>query len=92
MLNMDSDEWGRYVLGGRFEDAVNRAAQERAELAEKVSRLVAENAQLKKRIAELEGGADSSLELGVSQSENTHPERALGLDFSLPEEQGKDRG
>lgn len=86
---MGSEERARGILGERFEDAVNRAARERAELAEKVSRLVAENAQLKRRIAELEGGADSSLELGVYQPENTHPERALGLDFSLPEEQGK---
>ncbi|WP_427028345.1 hypothetical protein [Halomonas sp. H2] len=84
---MDSEEWGRDILGEWFEDAVNRAALERAELAEKVSRLVAENTQLKKRIAELEGRAGSSSELVASHPENTHPEQALGLDFSLPEEQ-----
>ena len=30
--------------------------------------------------------------VAVSDGDAAHPERALGLDFSLPEEQGKDRG
>lgn len=83
MNNNEGREWD--ILGERFEDAVNRAAQERAKLAEKVSRLMAENAKLKKRIAELERVADSSLEFTVSHPKNTHSERAVGLDFSLPD-------
>ena len=61
VLNMDSGDLGRDSLRERFEDAVNRSARERAELAEKVSRLVAENAQLKRRIAELEGAPSVTL-------------------------------
>lgn len=34
----------------------------------------------------------SQAAVSVSDGDVEHPERALGLDFSLPEEQGKDKG
>lgn len=83
---MGSEEQKCDGLGERFEGAVNQAARERGELAEKISRLVAEKSQFKKRIAELEGKADRSLELIILNPEDAHPEHALGLDFSLPED------
>lgn len=64
--------------------------RERNELADQIKQLLKENYELRK------GNSNKSLickdekRLPLSQAE--HPERALGLDFSVPEEQGKDKG
>jgi len=59
-------------------------AQERAALAEQISQLQEENDCLKERVRELE-----QPNVGALPADDSHPERALGLDFSLSDERGK---
>lgn len=69
-------------------------ARERAALAEQISQLQEENDRLMRRVQALEQAATEAEQATAATLpvDDRHPERALGLDFSLPEEQGKDRG
>ncbi len=65
-------------------------ARERAALAEQISQLQEENDRLTRRLQALEQAAQSEQATTTGlPAGDCHPERALGLDFSLPEEQGK---
>jgi len=67
-------------------------ARERAALAEQISQLQEENDRLMRRVQTLEQAAQSEQATAATLPvDDRHPERALGLDFSLPEEQGKDK-
>ena len=67
-------------------------ARERAALAEQISQLQEENDRLTRRVQVLEQAAQSAQATAVAlPADDRHPERALGLDFSLPEERGKDK-
>lgn len=67
-------------------------ARERAALAEQISQLQEENDRLTRRVQALERAAQSAQATAATlPADDRHPERALGLDFSLPEEQGKDK-
>ena len=58
-------------------------AHERAALAEQISQLQEENDRLTRRAQVLEQAAQLAQ---ATVANDHHPERALGLDFSLPEE------
>ncbi|WP_404416418.1 Stealth CR1 domain-containing protein [Vreelandella aquamarina] len=62
------------------------------ELADQFSQLQEESDHLTQRIQALEQAAEleQTIVAGLPADDH-HPERALGLDFSLPEEQGKDK-
>jgi|GEM_PF-1706507 vacuolar-type H+-ATPase subunit I/STV1 len=65
-------------------------ARERAALAEQVSQLQEENDRLTRRVKALEQVAEAEqAKAAALPADDRHPEWALGLDFSLPEEQGK---
>ena len=64
-------------------------AQERAALAEQISQLQEENDWLQKRIQELEQLGELPPTTAVIRGDDHHPERALGLDFSLPKHRDK---
>lgn len=67
-------------------------ARERAALAEQISQLQEENDRLTRRVQVLEQAAQSEQATAAAlPADDCHPERALGLDFSLPEEHGKDQ-
>lgn len=67
-------------------------ARERAALAEQISQLQEENDRLTRRVQALERAAQSAQATAATlPADDRHPERALGLDFSLPEEQIKDK-
>lgn len=68
-------------------------ARERAALAEQISQLQEENDRLTRRVQALEQVATEAEQATAATlpADDRHPERALGLDFSLPEEQGKDK-
>lgn len=68
-------------------------ARERAVLAEQVSQLQEENDCLTRRIQSLEHAAAEGKQAKAATlpADDRHIERALGLDFLLPEEQGKDQ-
>ncbi|WP_193059518.1 hypothetical protein, partial [Halomonas sp. 3A7M] len=66
-------------------------ARERAVLAEQVSQLQEESDRLKRRIQELECSEAWPLAgLSMPSKEDHHPERTIGLDFSLPEDRNKE--
>lgn len=68
-------------------------ARERAALAEQISQLQEENDRLTRRVKALEQVAEAEqATVAALPADDRHPERALGLDFSLPEEQGKNKG
>ncbi|MCK7546201.1 FkbM family methyltransferase [Marinobacter bryozoorum] len=65
----------------KYKEATGQAGQNRERMRAEIASLKAELAKCKAEVS------------GVSAPNNeAHPERALGLDFSLPEEQGKDKG
>lgn len=60
-------------------------ARERAALAEQISQLQEENDRLTRRVQALERAAQSEqAKAAALPADDSHPERALGLDFSLP--------
>lgn len=68
-------------------------ARERAALAEQISQLQEENDRLTRRVKALEKVAEAEqAKAAILPVDDRHPERALGLDFSLPEGLGKDQG
>ena len=71
------------ALKKRLKELVDVQANERAELAEKISILLKENNSLKSQVRELEAKCQSR---GYTSSvEIKSPENEFGLDFSLPE-------
>lgn len=68
----------------RLQNQADEYARERAELAEQLSQLLEENDFLKQRIQELEQyEVLQQAEPSILPQDINHPERALGLDFSL---------
>lgn len=78
----DSPELRLQVLSAEY-------ARERAALAEQISQLQEENDRLTQRLQALECADAKQTVLADISEDEAHPERALGLDFSLPEEQSK---
>ncbi|MDQ7733393.1 hypothetical protein QT231_11845 [Halomonas sp. SpR1] len=72
------------ALKKSLEELYNIQANERAELAAKISKLLKENDDLKHQVRELEMKCKSYL--GASNVKVKSPENEFGLDFSLPEE------
>lgn len=73
-------------LKARCQALVEQCVRERAELAEQVSRLQEENAGLRQETQALEHPLRTMSVIDPHSMEDAaHPERALGLDFSLPE-------
>lgn len=68
-------------LKSRMDELVIEHARERAKLAEQVSKLQEENHDLASMIKKLQLEANK---IADGQKLNPHPERALGLDFSVP--------
>lgn len=78
-------------LKARCQALVEQCARERAELAEQVSRLQEENAGLRQENQALEHPLRTVSDIDLSSMEDAaDPERALGLDFSLPEDRNKE--
>lgn len=76
----------------RLQELSAEYAYERAALAEQISQLQEENDRLTRRVQALEQVAEAEQATAATLPvDDRHPERALGLDFSLPEEQCKDR-
>lgn len=72
------------ALEKRLEELVHVQANERAELAAKISNLLKENDDLKRQVRELEAKCKSHA--ATSNIKTKSPENEFGLDFSLPEE------
>ena len=84
----DADE----SLELRLQALTAEYARERAALAEQISQLQEENDRLTRRVQVLDQAAEAEqAKVATLPVDDSHPERALGLDFSLPEEQGKDK-
>lgn len=85
----DADE----SLELRLQALTAEYARERAALAEQISQLQEENDRLTRRVQVLEQAALPEQSTAATlPADDRHSERALGLDFSLPEEQGNDKG
>jgi uncharacterized coiled-coil DUF342 family protein len=72
------------ALKKHLEELYDIQANERRELAAKISNLLKENDELKRKVYELEVKCQSHL--SVSNVGVKSPENEFGLDFSLPEE------
>lgn len=77
------------TLKSRLKSVETIHLRERSELADQVKLLLKENYELRKGSSSTSLKNKSEKYLPLSKVE--HPERDLGLDFSLPEEQGKDK-
>lgn len=84
MTKKVNDESGFDALNKSLKKLVGIHANERAELAEKISFLLRENSKLRTQIRELEAKCQSRND--ISRLMVKSPENEFGLDFSLPEE------
>lgn len=84
MANKVNDKSELDALRKRLEELIDIQANERAELAAKISNLLKENDSLNRQVRELEAICKSRA--GNSNVKIKSPENEFGLDFSLPEE------
>lgn len=84
MTNKVNDKSEVDALKKRLKELIDIQANERAELASKISTLLKENDDLKTQVRELEAKCKSRA--GTSSVKVRSPENEFGLDFSLPEE------
>ncbi|MGQ7254023.1 hypothetical protein [Vreelandella titanicae] len=84
MTSKVNDESEIGALKKRLDELIHIQANERAELAAKISNLLEENDDLNRKVRELEAKCKSRA--GTSNVKIDSPENEFGLDFSLPEE------